>query len=333
MSQQSAQQLQQQFQAMMNCGEQCLSEVKLLRKEVVKVLRKISDLATIENETLDEHCKYASEKMEQINKIYESLETHAKKLPTSMPSTVQMDRLSRLLHDGHIDPHTSEVYDKLLDASSWMDTNSHLLQMLGEFLRSVVTHRRRSIMTNKALSYSNFSANASPQFIFEQTLAAVLKDPNSKKIGLMARYLERSTLSAVIEFKFGQFADKQYVCLLKMLLVVNNGIFEFVQMIAAHEEWSYLDTSQKQVDIHKESRYLVYRKMSVQANIHLMQTITPWIDIHSSATISHILSLFSKFSGVFEVKCRFCRKIMKDYLPPLVFDLRNAKNALHESCR
>ncbi|VDM11844.1 unnamed protein product [Wuchereria bancrofti] len=159
-------------------------------------------------------------------------------------------------------------------------------------------------MTDRPISYSNYGLSSSPQNIFEQTLTVVLKDPNIKKIGLVGRYLEKSTLSALVEFKFGQVIDKQYVCLLKMLMVVNSGLPEFVQMIAPHEEWSYLDIGSAQVDIHKESRYLVYRKMSVQANIHLMQTIMPCIDIRNAHTLSYVLNLFAKFSGVFDIKCR-----------------------------
>uniref|UniRef100_A0A0N4UGT5 Helitron_like_N domain-containing protein n=1 Tax=Dracunculus medinensis TaxID=318479 RepID=A0A0N4UGT5_DRAME len=209
-----------------------------------------------------------------------------------------------------------------------------LLQMLfADFLRTFIGNRRRSIMTDKPISFSNYSPTSSPQFIFEQTLAAVLKDPSTKKIGLIGRYLEKTALSSIIELRFGHYVEKQYVCLLKMLIVVNNGVFEFVQIIAPHEDWSYMDASHRQIDILRESRYIVYRKMSVQANIHLMQTIMPCMDFRNAHTLSYIFTLFAKFSSVFDVKCRFCKKIMKDFLPPLIFDMRYPKNALHESCR
>lgn len=57
----------------------------------------------------------------------------------------------------------------------------------------------------------------------------------------------RSSYFFFLQFKFGQVVDKQYVCLLKMLMVVNSGVPEFVQMIAPHEEWSYLDVGSGQV--------------------------------------------------------------------------------------
>uniref|UniRef100_A0A0R3RZ10 RING-type domain-containing protein n=1 Tax=Elaeophora elaphi TaxID=1147741 RepID=A0A0R3RZ10_9BILA len=319
----------QQFQSMTTHLDHCLNALRLLRNEVISVHRRIME-GSWENDPADGE-KTLEERLDFINQIYDNLESHAKQLPTSTPMTVQMERLSRFLHDGQIDPYTSELYDKALESSTWMETNNQLLQMYAEFLRTVVGNRRRSIMTDRPISYSNYGLNSSPQSIFEQTLTVVLKDPNIKKIGLVGRYLERSTLSALVEFKFGQVVDKQYVCLLKMLMVVNSGVPEFVQMIAPHEEWSYLDVGCGQVDIHKESRYLVYRKMSVQANIHLMQTIMPCIDIRNAHTLSYVLNLFAKFSGVFDIKCRVCKKIMKDYLPPLMFDLRCPKNALHES--
>lgn len=49
--------------------------------------------------------------------------------------------------------------------------------------------------------------------------------------------------------------DKQYVCLLKMLMVINSGLPEFVQMIAPHEEWSYLETGFKQVSLLGRQRF------------------------------------------------------------------------------
>lgn len=127
-----------------------------------------------------------------------------------------------------MDLHTSELYDKALEASTWMETSNvvffsmflifllfpqrfffslhikiyvfqQLLQMYAEFLRTVVGNRRRSVMTDRPISYSNYGLNSSPQSIFEQTLAVVLKDPNIKKIGLVGRYLEKSTLSAIVE--------------------------------------------------------------------------------------------------------------------------------------
>lgn len=56
--------------------------------------------------------------------LFSNLESHAKQLPNSTPMTVQMERLSRFLHDGQIDPHISELYDKTLDASTWTETNN-----------------------------------------------------------------------------------------------------------------------------------------------------------------------------------------------------------------
>ncbi|EJW88951.1 hypothetical protein WUBG_00140 [Wuchereria bancrofti] len=279
-----------------------LNALRLLRNEVISVHRRVMENSW-ESDPIDGE-KTLEERLDFINQIYDNLESHAKQLSVSTPMTVQMERLSRFLHDGQIDPHTNELYDKALEASTWMETNNQLLQMYAEFLRTVVGNRRRSIMTDRPISYSNYGLSSSPQNIFEQTLTVVLKDPNIKKIGLVGRYLEKSTLSALVEFKFGQVIDKQYVCLLKMLMVVNSGLPEFVQMIAPHEEWSYLDIGSAQVDIHKESRYLVYRKMSVQANIHLMQTIMPCIDIRNAHTLSYVLNLFAKFSGVFDIKCR-----------------------------
>lgn len=71
--------------------------------------------------------------------------------------------------------------------------------MNADFLRSVLGIRRRSVMTDRPISYSNFTQESNPQRVFEQTLATVINEPSNKKIGLTAKYLEMSTLSAIIE--------------------------------------------------------------------------------------------------------------------------------------
>ncbi|VDO44353.1 unnamed protein product [Onchocerca flexuosa] len=202
----------QQFQSLTTHLDHCLNALRLLRNEVTSVHRRIME-NNWESDPADGE-KTLEEKLDFINQIYDNLESHAKQLPLSTPMTVQMERLSRFLHDGQIDPHTSELYDKALEASTWMETNNvififvssevllekkQLLQMYAEFLRTVVGNRRRSIMTDRPISYSNYGPNSSPQSIFEQTLTVVLKDPNIKKIGLVGRYLEKSTLSALVE--------------------------------------------------------------------------------------------------------------------------------------
>lgn len=47
---------------------------------------------------------------------------------------------------------------------------------------------------------------------------------------------------------------------------------------------------------------------------------------------------YYSYSLIYSFSCFLCiflyfRKIMKDFLPPLIFDMRYPKNALHESCR
>ncbi|VDN51964.1 unnamed protein product [Dracunculus medinensis] len=104
------QQIAQQFHSLSNSSEHCLNAIRLLRNEVVKANRKIS------GNSLGE--------LDASNLKRKSLENHAKNLPSSTPLTVQLERLNRLISDGHIDPYINELYDRLQDASSWMETDS-----------------------------------------------------------------------------------------------------------------------------------------------------------------------------------------------------------------
>lgn len=51
-----------------------------------------------------------------------------------------------------------------------------------------------------------------------------------------------------------------------MLFLVNNGLIEYIQMIAPHEKWSYRDANRTQIDIGVESKYECYRRLSARAN-------------------------------------------------------------------
>lgn len=83
---------------------------------------------------------------------FSNLESHAKQLPVSTPMTVQMERLSRFLHDGQIDSYTSELYDKALEASTWMETNNVVSFLFFTFL--LFLHFFFSVL--KSFCFSNY---------------------------------------------------------------------------------------------------------------------------------------------------------------------------------
>jgi hypothetical protein len=75
---------------------------------------------------------------------------------------------------------------------------------------------------------------------------------------------------------------------MKMLFIVNNGQFEYVQIVAPHEEWTFMDASCNQVclferfvitfylqiDFGVQSKYECYRRLSAQLN-GIIGTLTP----------------------------------------------------------
>lgn len=311
-----------------------LNEVRYLRDVVVRAHKKINDAINGETEISDAYWKGLVDRLAQANKIYESLETHAKSLPSTSTPYPQMERLARFLTEAHFDPVIKETYEKTLEVSTWTDTSNTFLQYYVAFFRRFVTSQRRSLIVERPLTKSNYAPGNSPQHIFAQSLTQASQDGSYKKLGCVFRYLEKSTLNAVIELKFGRVAEKIYACHQKMLLVVNNGVIESLLLIAPHEDWTYLDEGRKTVDILKESRYTVYQKLTVQANIHLMQTIHNISQPLTARNLISVLNLLSRFHEALNLKCKVCNRTMKNCLPPTIFDIiRSNTQALHEACR
>lgn len=313
-----------------------LSEVRVLREAIVKAHNKINSAINGEVEVTDSYWKILIERLGQANRLYENLENHAKSLPSSSVPFPQMERLARFLNEAHLDQHIKDVYEKALEASTWIETSTQFLHYYGAFFRCFIGSQRRSLIVERPLMYSNQIPGKSHQQIFDQVFPQAVTELTNKKLVLNYRYLERSTLNAVIELKYGRYAEKLFACHQKMLIVVNNGVIESLLIIAPHEDWTYLDESRKTVDILKESRYLVYQKLTVQAHIHLMQTIHNFMDAQTLTfrTLASVLTLLSRFHETINLKCKVCNRTMKNCLPPTLFDIRcQNPQALHESCR
>ncbi|KHJ98220.1 hypothetical protein OESDEN_01815, partial [Oesophagostomum dentatum] len=235
-----------------------------------------------------------------------SLESHAKGLPNQLPQIEPLNRLRAVFQQTYT--------------------------YLGEFLR--LQRRRPSCIVPRPLSCSHWATGMSPHAQFETAFAQFQKELLKNKTGIFPTFLERTAVGSIVELRFGVLFEKQIVFTQKMLMVENAGVIEQMLFVAPHEEWSfYTDLGEKRVDLTKSSQYVVYQKLTTQANLHLMQTINTQEFRWTALTLHQLSSAFGKFQYVFEATCRNCKKVMKDFLPPLIFDFRNLKNALHETCR
>ncbi|CAJ0575074.1 unnamed protein product, partial [Mesorhabditis spiculigera] len=143
--------------------------------------------------------------------------------------------------------------------------------------------------------------------MFEQSFARVQAELKKKKCGILGMYLEQGTMQALIELRFGFVLDgRQFVCNQKMLLIVQYGILEGVIMIAPHEDWFYTDaTGDKKVDTTKESEYLVYRKLTTQTNIYLVQ-MSSQVNYQNPEYLCKLFIRFQRIQHIFETPCQSC---------------------------
>ncbi|VDD95289.1 unnamed protein product [Enterobius vermicularis] len=305
-----------------------LSEIRVLRDAIVRGHSKINAAISGEVEISEGYWKGLMER---------NLENHAKSLPSTSVSFPQLERLSRFLNEAHLDRNVKDLYEGALEASTWLETSTQFVHYYVTMFRRSVSSQRRSLIVERPLTYTSNMSGKPLQQLFDQVFPQAVAEFSNKKFVLNYRYLEKSTLNAVIELKYGRYAEKIFACHQKMLIVVNNGTVESLLIIAPHEDWTYLDEGRKTVDILKESRYVVYQKLTVQAHIHLMQTIHNIMDnqLLTSRTLSYVLTLLSKFHETINLKCKVCNRTMKNCLSPTIFDIVRSPNpqALHESCR
>ncbi|CAK5082483.1 unnamed protein product [Meloidogyne enterolobii] len=97
--------------------------------------------------------------------------------------------------------------------------------------------------------------SSSPHFAFVDVLEKYFRICNTKPIKqgdipfefkLYHNFIERSVLSCIIEIKYfvvpkSRTSDGQMVCMQKMLWLINNGVIEYLHVVAPHEDWHYED--------------------------------------------------------------------------------------------
>uniref|UniRef100_A0A915D619 BTB domain-containing protein n=1 Tax=Ditylenchus dipsaci TaxID=166011 RepID=A0A915D619_9BILA len=236
---------------------------------------------------------------------YDQLESEAKLLPAQTPIFSLTNRLNQFLLDIATSSSSVESYMNSRDAFDWSSSTNEYTNYVCEFLKSSVR-----------LNADRFTY----------------------------KHLEKSAISSVLEIKListynpnmykgkeqhgNQYVplDKQ-VCIMKMLLLINNGVFEYIQFIAPHEDWTYLETSRKQIDLSAESQYELYQRLTVQGNI-LINMITSTSPCDKNG-ISMLLGYVSKYYNL-DQPCKHCKKILKNFCPATLSDNRKM---YHLTCK
>ncbi|CAJ0921696.1 unnamed protein product, partial [Mesorhabditis belari] len=267
----------------------------------------------------------ALERMQEVTRFYEQIENYAKQLPPNVAGAMEkMDLLKSIYQEEQNDLNTHELVESFIDTTNWTECIFTRYVYLTEFHRYRPYSRKTTAMIPKHLPYSNWGAedaNKHPHKLFEAAFAQLQLDLKNMKprSGIVPTYLEQNSMSSIIELKFGFFCPTQkntFICSQKMLLVEEFGYFESLQFIAPHEEWAYNEEmGEKRVDLTKESQYLIFRKLTIQGNVQLTHTIHPYL---TSNAMKNLFMQLGKYQEVFRAQCKYCRKHMKDFMPPYV---------------
>ncbi|CAK5057277.1 unnamed protein product [Meloidogyne enterolobii] len=195
---------------------------------------------------------------------YERLENEAKKLPQQTPSSLTVNRLNTFLLDCAINPQMKSDYDNTMSVFEWTDSTATYINFAYDLFKisnmSTLTQQRSRKLT-LAYQIANGVENirtepsSSPHFAFVDVLEKYFRICNTKPIKqgdipfefkLYHNFIERSVLSCIIEIKYfvvpkSRTSDGQMVCMQKMLWLINNGVIEYLHVVAPHEDWHYED--------------------------------------------------------------------------------------------
>ncbi|XGW35418.1 hypothetical protein V3C99_018994 [Haemonchus contortus] len=321
-----------QYEGVLQRSNNCLVLLRQLRNRVTRLHNLLFHSQPPSRETWHAYFRQVDRVDKDLRDCFDNLESHAKGLPNQLPQIEPLNRLRAVFQEEQLDVQVVETVESMIDCENWNEGNFQTYMYLGEFLR--LQRRRPSCIVPRPLSCSHWATGMSPHAQFETAFAQFQKELLKNKTGIFPTFLERTAVGSIVELRYGVLFEKQIVFTQKLLMVENAGVIEQILFVAPHEEWTfYTDLGEKRVDLAKSSQYIVYQKLTTQANIHLMQTINTQEIRWTPQTLHQLSSAFGKLQQVFDTTCRNCKKVMKDFLPPLIFDFRNLKNALHETCR
>jgi len=241
------------------------------------------------------------------------------------------------------------------EALNWVEVVTNYGEYVYQFTRPMM-NRRPPVIINQLSSQSTDKSQVqikqllchrpsdAPHRRFEELFHIYQKHSDSRTIAIDRtsclrihhRYIERNAISCVLEVKLMsipmnnyQTANKQPVCLLKMVLLVNLGVIDYIQFIAPHEDWTFIENtswSQKKIDLSVESRYELYQGLTAQGNIFVNH-------FNSRNYINDFKNFFIGITRFYTLDqpCRFCRKILRDFSPAIIIDMH--RKHYHLGCR
>ncbi|KAI6172399.1 hypothetical protein M3Y98_00968800 [Aphelenchoides besseyi] len=222
--------------------------VNSLRQSVLDINKYVNNVYKVESNGLasgnvDDARESWRKFGEQLEETYESLESSTLQMAKSKDkwNSAEMNRLHTFLLDALADPNNAEIYNKALKLTNTRDTTDNYTKYTQEFLKafggSTNRHRKLPKVTPYAMSAHNEQI---------ESCLKTLKDTATNKNRTLWRWLERNAYGGLLEVRAVYSSQSQQVDLVKMCIIVTNGVIDYVQFLATHEEWTYREENRKQ---------------------------------------------------------------------------------------
>uniref|UniRef100_A0A1I7TNG7 Tyrosine-protein phosphatase domain-containing protein n=1 Tax=Caenorhabditis tropicalis TaxID=1561998 RepID=A0A1I7TNG7_9PELO len=337
----------------------CLFLIRKLRSKQNMITHTFLDNA-VDKENLKitlQHYKEYGHMTQEAMIYWEKLDAICRRLPRVVPPTDNVNMMRTLYTQEHTMCHMdiNGLLERMIDSGNWNEGNFQIFHYLSELLRANFNRRPNNFPEVRQLPPPVFHMQATNSHAtFEKAYSMMKQEIVHRSLGIYPKTLNHTSSSLVVEFLFGcggtrVVTDSDIIYTMKFLLVERNGSIEYINMVAPHEKWFVSNNyGIDSVDPFVPSSYEVYRRLTRQANIHLLSCFGSTANRWSSTALLQFISLFGKFREVFTTRCRvcryhfrfipleiifFCRRHLKNFLPPLIFDIRNPSFAAHEACR
>ncbi|KAL7074260.1 hypothetical protein ACQ4LE_006437 [Meloidogyne hapla] len=341
--------------ALISCLENCLKLLKSLKKTVISSHSLlVGKLASQQNpdeipnlENVLKECENYGRKMAED---YEKLENEAKKLPQQTPSSLMVNKLNNFLLDCATNPQMKQAYDNTRSVFDWSESTANYINFAYDLFKianmtNQMQQRVRKLTIAHQINVFNEieQIRTEPSSTPHSSFVVMLENLRGRHVintshgdfKLYYNFIERSVLNSVIEVKYfaipkNRTSDGQLVCMQKFLMLVNNGIIEYLHFAAPHEDWHYEDCTgivgRKQIDLSQQSRFELYQKLTTYANL-VVHAVTN--TVANFKILSMLLKQLSRLVLINQ-QCLRCGKRLRDFTP-VIEHITN--NPVHMSCK
>ncbi|CAI5454787.1 unnamed protein product [Caenorhabditis angaria] len=320
----------------------CLFYTRRLRAQMVNTQQQVLNLRfnKMRNKNHQNLYQRFERMMLEVKLTFERVENCCRKLPNTIQGFDTLNAMRYLYSEEHSMDHSNvtKSLEGMIDAGNWNEGQFQTFYYLSEFLRNSNNKRRTLFLHPRIIPQIHIpsSENAGHKN-FENAFRGMKKEITSKSLGIYPRIVKTTSTGMVVEIKFGVAGpdknDKNVVYTFKYLLIEKNGVIEYINVIAPNEElYMDCDFAEKSINATQPSRYKIYKTLTKQANLNLLNsfgTANRW----TSTTLTQFVTIFGKMREIFGVKCNVCNKILRDFQPPMLFDIRFPGTAIHEHCK